>query len=282
LTTDWKSSVSAEPQTTIITDINNYIEDKADNCSAIDLFYSGRNELVTALTPKICTEHPFMAALSLVGLISITENYFRDILSDIIRICPLAKEKSAERPLNLATVWFGSEKIEKGAFENISFSNKAEIIKNLKNVIDFDVKSSNQILTPLENFGSLCELRHSIVHSAGILSGKNAIKLHLANSHSASKVKINFAEFHESAGICTSLVQSTNQELFEHMTKRWLHKWSETSAYRNENRFQLFKKVWLAFFSEADQRLNRISSPMSAIKAKNHIDRAHISRRNIR
>lgn len=273
MTTDWKQAVSANASTVNITDISNYVVENVPSGSPIDTFYKGRNDILRAVDPQYATDHPSVIPLVLVGLISQTENYFREIMAGIINLCPKAKEKSAEKKLNLATAWFGYGELEKGVFENVSFSNAITVEKNLKDLIGYKIDNSSQISTPLKEFDKLCELRHAIVHSAGLLAGKNAIKLQLQSSKHPAKVNISFSRLQEAAEVCTSLVCAVNLELFCHLSRRWLDEWPRTPAYRNENPNDLFKSVWNLFYSEFDALNGLIASPLTRIKAKNQIMR---------
>ncbi|WP_078084746.1 hypothetical protein [Microbulbifer mangrovi] len=270
---NWKQTVSANASTARISDITKYVKVNPTNPSPIDRFYEERNALLSAVTPDYALENPTVTPLVLVGLISSTENYFREIISGIISICPKAKEKSASKSLNLATAWFGYGALEKGAFENTSFSDPDTVKKDLKNIVGYDVSNGNQILDPLLEFGKLCELRHAIVHSAGLLAGKNAIKLQLPNSKNPVKISVAYSGLQESAEICTSLVCSSNLELFTHISKRWLHEWPKTPAYREQNQNEIFKRVWKLFYSEFDAENGLIQNPISHIKARNLIIR---------
>lgn len=268
---DWKKSVSACASTVTIRDINNYVDICSVSNSPIDSFYTERNNLLRAITPNYATSSPSILPLVLVGLISLTENYFREILAGIITICPKAKQKSAMKSLNLATAWIGFGEMEKGAFENTSFSDPNTIKKNLKDLVGLNIPNSNQISTPLEEFGKLCELRHAIVHSAGLLAGKNAINLELPNSRNAVKIKVGYSELQEAAEVCTALICAVNIELFKNIATKWLREWPNTPAYRDKKLDPLFKKVWILFFSEFDQSNELISDSLSRIKARNQI-----------
>ena len=270
---DWKQTVSASATTVTIRDVSNYIGVNTPSSSPIDLFYEGRNDLLRSVDPAFAIAHPSAPPLMLVGLISQTENYLREVMAGIIQLCPIAKVKSAEKSLNLATAWFGYGELEKGAFENISFSRAETIKKNLKNLIGYEVTNSSQISTPLDEFDKLCELRHAIVHSAGLLAGKNAIKLQLPSSKNPVKVVVGFYELQEAAEICSSLVCAVNLELFCHISKRWLNDWQRTPAYRSANQNVLFKKVWNLFYSNFDSINSLIMSPLTQIKTRNLIVR---------
>ncbi|WP_022951319.1 hypothetical protein [Leucothrix mucor] len=272
---DWKKSVSACATTVTIRNISDYVDIRDGANSPIDSFYIERNKLLTSVNPDYANSHPSIPPLVLVGLISLTENYFREILAGVITICPKAKEKSANRSLNLATAWFGSDEMEKGAFENTSFSDPKVVKKNLNDLVGVNVTNNNQISTPLEEFGKLCELRHAIVHSAGLLAGKNAVKLELPNSRNSVKINIGFSELQEAADVCTSLVCAVNIELFINISTKWLNEWPRTPAYRNENVNNLFKKIWSLFYSEFDARNSLISDPLTRIKVRNKIIRTN-------
>lgn len=272
---DWKKSVSACATTVTIRDITRYVETSPVSNSPIDSFYIERNSMLNAVTPSFANSNPTIPPLVLVGLISLTENYFREVLAGVISICPKAKQKSATKSLNLATAWIGFGEMEKGAFENTSFSDPKNVKKNLKDLVGIEVSTSNQISTPLDEFGKLCELRHAIVHSAGLLAGKNAVRLELPNSRNAVKIKIGYSELQEAADVCTALVCAVNLELFINIATRWLREWPRTPAYQGQQLNSLFKEVWSLFFSEFDKSNGLISDPLTHIKARNQISRSN-------
>ncbi len=156
-----------------------------------------------------------------------------------------------------------------------SFSDPKAVKKNLNELIGVNVTNSNQISAPLEEFGKLCELRHAIVHSAGLLAGKNAVKLELPNSRNSVRIEIGYSELQQSAEVCSSLVCAVNLELFVNMATKWLNEWPRTPAYRDQNLNFLFKKIWSLFYSEFDKRNGLISDSLTQIKARNLIVRTN-------
>jgi hypothetical protein len=272
---DWKKSVSACASTVTIRNISDYVGITAGSNSPIDSFYAERNELLRPINSTFASGNPSIPPLILVGLISLTENYFREILAGIISICPKAKQKSANKTVSLATAWIGIDEMEKGAFENTSFADPKVVKNNLKELIGIDVSNSNQISTPLYEFGKLCELRHAIVHSAGLLAGKNAVRLELPNSRNSVKIKIGYSEIQEAAEVCTSLVCAVNLELFISISTKWLNEWPRTPAYRDQNFNALFKKVWGLFYSKFDASNGLITGSLTLVKARNQIVRSN-------
>lgn len=81
--------------------------------------------------------------LILVGLIFLTENYFKGILAGTLCLCPMAKEKSANKTLNLATAWFGYGDLEKGVFENTSFSDADTVRKIFTNLLAYNISEKS-------------------------------------------------------------------------------------------------------------------------------------------
>ncbi len=269
---DWKKSICNQPSTISVSDITNYISKANLESSAIDGFYKGRDDILKSCTPQFAIDNPTVTPLMLVGLISLVENYYREIISELIKICPISKKNSSEKSINLASVWFGFNNLEKGALENISFSDSKNIEKNLKSFFGIQIdKSSNQVNAPLIEFAKLCELRHAIVHSASLLSGKNAVKLNLPNSPDEVQVVVSFAELQESAAICTSLICSSNLELFKTMSNRWLHEWPKTPAYIGVDLNIVFKQLWKVFYSKIDEGNGMIKVTLSSVKARNRI-----------
>ncbi|APS49300.1 hypothetical protein AVI51_16710 (plasmid) [Piscirickettsia salmonis] len=89
----WKYSISATPSTVKISSIQDYICPYNTNMSPIDTFYEGRNNLLRAITPENENIYSKITPLIIVGLISQTENYIRDIMAGVIKICPISKKK---------------------------------------------------------------------------------------------------------------------------------------------------------------------------------------------
>ena len=273
---DWKKAICRQPSSTSISNIANYVTNLGTTFSPIDKFYTRRNEILNVATPTFASTNPNVMTLLLVGLISSVENYYRDIIADLIKICPFAKENSSEKTLNLASIWFGTNNLEKGALENISFADSKNITKNFKIVFSIDAENaSNQICSPLKEFSKLCELRHAIVHSGGEISGKNAIKLQLPNSVNSMQVKVDYAEFQEAAAICSSLVCASNLELFKEMSSRWYHRWPSSPAFAGLDLNKIFNQLWFIFYSTIDSGNGQISSPLSKIKTRNKIISTH-------
>jgi hypothetical protein len=88
--------------------------------------------------------------------VSTTENYFRDLFTRVIRLCPVAKAASADQTVKLGSVvWHGGQDAERGAFEHISFAGAENLITTSKKFLGYSLKRTQLV----EEFDKVCELR---------------------------------------------------------------------------------------------------------------------------
>lgn len=265
----WRKSVNQTVGSARINAISDYLGPAGGAAmSAIDTFYSANREILNVGTPTFLAAHPNIGPLLLVGVVSATENFFRDIFAGIINICPVAKSAAADQTMKIGSVlWHGKENLERGAFEHTSFADSGNIISNSHKFIGYQMKKT----AIFEEFEKVCQLRHAIVHSGANLAGQNAIRLQLSPTLGGVRVNIGFAELQESANICTTLVTTVNQDLFAQISKRWAVDWPKLPFWDIRYDHNYFKKVWQCFFSEIDATSGAITAPMSLMKCKNCI-----------
>lgn len=270
----WTNSVNQVSGVNIINNINNYVDTITLIESPIDLFYKNTREIIQVGNPTFLNSHPSIGPLLLVGIVSATENYFRDIFSRVISICPTSKACASSQSINLGSVvWHGGVNVERGAFEHISLAGSDSIIKTCKNFTKFDIKKGMALYSVLEEYDKVCELRHGIVHSNSILAGKNAIKLGINSTSNLIKINIGYNQLQDCASVCTTLVATFNSELFNEIAKRWAIDWRRIIAIDASNEHILFKQVWESFYSNIDATNNLIPNKLSMIKCKNKIKR---------
>jgi len=267
---DWKKLISQSVGSEHLGSLSSFVQDRADSGSApIDDFYNDVRSILVLSTPSMAGSD-WQGSMQAVAIISITENYFRSVLGKMITICPLSKKKAADNPINFGSVlWHPSGSMERGAFEHISFSESKKIIEVTKKYIDVDINAGD--LRPiLIEFNKVCELRHGIVHSARILAGKNALILDLPSSIKDQFITIGYGQLQNIASICTTLVVSYNQKLFEVMAQRWATSW-RSSSWSTEIENVNFKKIWAVFYSKVDEANGAIPQTGTWIKCRNLI-----------
>jgi hypothetical protein len=267
---DWKKLISQSVGQEKLGNLVDFVQDKpSSNKSPIDIFY-GEVRTILALSSPSMIKTDWQGSLYAIAIISNTENYFRSILGKMIDICPQSKKKAANNSINFGSVlWHPNESIERGAFEHVSFSESKKIIEITRKYIGLELNNSD--LTPILNeFNKVCELRHGIVHSSRILAGKNALILDLPSSIKEQFITIGFGQLQNIASICTTLVVSYNQKLFEEMAHRWATSWRKptwTTEIETEN----FKNMWNIFHSKIDKQNNNIPEKGTWVKCRNLI-----------
>ena len=279
MSNNWSNAVNQSIGNQRITDINEYFENIATDIlekSAIDRFYRSITSILSiGRDPTYLDENVVIGPLFFIGLISCTENYLREILSEIIHICPICRAESANQSISLGSIlWHSNSNIERGSFENISFADGEAIQKTCKKFLGYTLDKTGLACSALKEFDKMCQLRHAIVHSNNIIAGKNAIELGLQPNKNVLKVKIAYRELQECAVICTSLVSSLNTELFNLMVKRWASDWPRLPQWDSEDDNKKFNLIWNMFYSKIDADRGLITNNMSMRKCRNEVKRA--------
>ncbi|MDM8561151.1 hypothetical protein [Candidatus Parabeggiatoa sp. HSG14] len=273
---NWRKAINQTINTAKIDDINQYVAPSSSPLvdSPIDAFYATTQDILNVAKPDFLHQYPSMGTLLLVGLISSTENYFRDLFARIIRICPIAQAASSDQAIKLGSViWHREGQVERGAFEHISFADADSIKSTCRKFLKYELKKNGITSELLQEFGKICELRHGIVHSDSFLVGKNAIKLEIPNNapNQALKITVGYEQFQECSLISTMLIASFNTEMFEEMTKRWAVDWPKLDSWNPATADALFEQIWKYFYSKADEKNGSISISLTMEQCRNKI-----------
>lgn len=234
--------------------------------SAIDDFYASTSTALTKVDPNFIANYgDDVVGLIFVGLISSTENYFRDILGFTLTICPVAQAHSSDEKVQLGSLlWAEGPLQNRSAFEFHAFSSAESIRKAVQNFTCYQVRTNGTFALMLNEYDKLCELRHAVVHSGHIVAGKNAIKLGLKRSAIPLKVKLGYAELQAAGSVCTALVQAANAELFEALTVRWATTWRKLPSWTPADEAKLLRAIRAAFLSKRDGANKTITGASSA------------------
>lgn len=273
----WRNSVCMLTGRVVCPDANTLVSPLVGpSKSAIDEFYASTNATLTKIDPAFLANYgDDIAGLLFVGLISSTENYFRDILGFILSTCPVAQAHAADEKVQLGSLlWAENELQNRAAFEFLPFSSAASVRSAVTKFCNYQIKKNGTFDLMLMEFDKLCELRHAIVHSAHIVAGKNAIKLNLKKSSQALKVRIRYPELQASGSVCTSLVQAANNELFEAIVTRWARDWRNLPSWQPSNEASMLRSIRAGFLSTRDNDNNAIPNrqPVRSLKAKIRTD----------
>lgn len=223
--------------------------------SAIDDFYASTVTALTKVDPTFVQNYgDDVVGLLFVGLISSTENYFRDILGFVLTICPIAQKGSTEEKVQLGSLlWAEGSLQNRSAFEFQAFSSEDNVRKAFAKFASYQIRKNGTFDLMLHEYDQLCELRHAVVHSGHIVAGKNAIKLDLKKSSKPLKVKLGYTELQAAGSVCTALVQAANTELFEELSTRWARSWRQLPSWVPADEVKLLRKIRTEFLSKRDK-----------------------------
>ena len=278
---NWKDCVNKPAGNERVQDIQSYLTKEVPDYKApIDAFYAEVKKIVMYSSDiHMLKENNFLGPLLYVGIISETENYIREILTECIKLCPISKSKIANRSVALGSMmWQKNGEFEKGIFENISFSDSSAIKKELKNCLGVDIKENELLSDMLGEFDKLCQMRHAIVHSSRILAGKNAIQLNIPSSNEKLFIRVEYAQLQECASICTAFVMTFNLKLFGVMGQRWGVDWRRlTDFWDAEKEEEYFSRIWDIFSSVVDRNESDLAEMtktecIKAIKTEYNVD----------
>lgn len=270
----WWQSICRPANSGKLGNILDYGEKQAlPTASAIDQYFSRTEGLIIQGTPSLLDSNPEIANLFFVGVVSHTENYFRELFSKLLQICPASQTKASSRDIKLGSViWFRTGRIERGAFEGFSFASSENISDTVKRYFDISLDPKSDSHSLLEQYDHLCELRHAIVHSGGVMSGKNALKLQFPCTDKNLYVHLNFSRFQEATSICTALICSLNRDLFKTFGVRWRDDWPKrVPNWTQKMSSKAFTDLWAIFHSQTDAQRNAIPMLLTKTKCKAEI-----------
>ena len=271
---NWWRAVCRPATTTKLTNILGYGDSRGlSKESPIDQYFARSEALIVFGNQALLDSNAEIANLLFIGVISHTENYFRELFSKLLQICPTSQIKASSRDIKLGSViWFRTGKIERGAFEGFSFASSDNLTDTVRKYFDLTLDPKSDCHALLEEFDRLCELRHAIVHSGGVMSGKNALKLQFPRTDKDVHVKMTFARFQEASSICSALVCSFNSDLFKYFCMRWKDDWpKKLPNWTPRSSNKAFAELWDAFHSNVDASRGAIAVPLTRMKCKTEI-----------
>jgi hypothetical protein len=216
--------------------------------------------------------------LFLLGLVSNVESYFRRVIREIILADQISYDKCLEQSLTYAAaIHHTNELLPEALLEHCSFIS-FENIKSTVNTftgLSFGGQSIEQteVRESIFLFEQLCQLRHCIVHRAGLLGSKNAIKLGLDTHKSFFEkpicLDLNFLQ--EASTICLNCVKSFNTFAFNTLINRYIEKNKQNIIWNYTTDKKWFSKYCRLFTSEEINR-DLISQGENVYNAKKIYD----------
>jgi hypothetical protein len=183
--------------------------------SPIDLYILETRQLIQLTDPSIVSSHPSLCGLLLLGLLSSTENYLRRIISKLIHFDSICRAQASEQMIRFGTIdWYNQEDIGQAFIEQSSLANKSDFSKKIAAITGFNLLTIPTISDALEEYENICQLRHCLVHSGGILRSYNAQTLGLGKAWYNHAVKPSVTTVNDALKALEHLVREINYYLF--------------------------------------------------------------------
>lgn len=236
--------------------------DEQSEASPIDVFIDRNRKLMIKLgelerqgiiNPN---DDAYIYNLFLLGFVSNVESYFRSIIRASILMDPLCYKACLEQQLTYAAaVHHKVELLPEALLENCTFISFANISKTINSFLNIPIPKQGieniALIKDIKMFEQLCELRNCIVHRAGLLGSKNAVKLGIDNHKNffEKPIVLNNSFLQEASTVCLNAVRGFNNFLFNALIKR-LNQDTDcfTWDYRRDKAF--FEQYFNVFHSE--------------------------------
>ncbi len=196
---------------------------KEPSLPAIDTFF-GKTKELNQLIKKTEDCTGALPGLVLLGYVSAVESYFREIIRRLIFVDQASGKACEEQMLTYGAVVVHekTEMLPEALLENRSFANKKGIRDSMRDFLGIKGDIPPDVTEVLDDFSSVCQLRHCIVHRFGKLGSNNAIKLGLmAHKKCLEKPLIlGFENLQEIFLICNNTVKVINNFLFQRILSR--------------------------------------------------------------
>lgn len=233
--------------------------------SPIDVYINRNKKFITKLgqieRDSIITNHNpddiDIYNLFLLGLVSNVESYFRSIIREIILIDHIAYNKCLEQSLTYAAALHHTNALlPEALLEHCTFISCENIKSTVSTFTGLSYGGQSTEQVELRNcilmFEQLCQLRHCIVHRAGLLGSKNAIKLGLDTHKSFFEkpicLDLNFLQ--EASRICLNCVKSFNTFAFNALINRYINDKKREIMWNYTTDKKWFNKYFKLFNSE--------------------------------
>lgn len=234
-----------------LTNLSDYLVEETLVCP-IDAFLVRMRSILADGNERVLDASDYQGRLLCLGLVSAAESYFRSVLAASMELCPLSKSVAADKNINLGgLLWHGHDRYSQSAFDNSSFSNAQELKKAAKDYLGFVLEDA-VFKVPLEEYDKVCQFRHGIVHSDGILPGKNAVKLDIPRYRGAVRIVVRYRHLQDVAAVLNTLVVLFNRQLFLELCKRWAIDWRRRADWIPSDEVAVFSRLWSIFHSREE------------------------------
>lgn len=166
---------------------------------------------------------PHQSRLLLLGLVSLVERTLKQVIAGLVRICPISQTVAGSESVDFSAIsYYDLESLPHALMERDSLTSARNVRATLKRLTGLGIPESDSLAQALAEYTQMCQLRHAVVHSHGVL-GANSVRVLRLQADSGSPLAVRFdAEgFQILAGVADNVVRAFVRFLFPRVVDRW-------------------------------------------------------------
>jgi hypothetical protein len=214
-------------------------------------YFMTTGRLVKKIVDTKYADDAEVLGLLMLGVVSSAEFYFRSILSELARACPLCVLHTEAINIPSGSIAFYSKSgfsPTMSAFEHESLADSKKISGEIKRFAGFTCSENSSVKKALDDFELLCELRHCFVHARGF-AGLKAIRA-LGGKRTVHKVLVRQQQALDFIKLSHNAVRAVNHYLSNEVLNRWIDKDVLSGKWATDKR--LFTRYWHLFAKRAE------------------------------
>lgn len=243
-----------ESETATALDASDFCKAAADvGQSPIDDYYTYVEQLLRLGDPATLATNDTLGRLLLLGLVSGVEVYFRAILAETIRVCPVSRAQAADQQIPFGAIdYYGIDAVEWGLFDASSLAGRDAIRSRTGKLLGITISQGDSLDGALREFDKVCHLRHAAVHARGGLGRGNASALGLEVEEGRMALTLGFPTLHQAGLACHSTVRAYNRFIYRKTVERWLGRARFSGSWPEDR--AVFKPLHDLFYSRVDRK----------------------------
>lgn len=219
--------------------------------SPIDDYYEYVEHVLTLGQEEELEKSSTLGRLVLLGLVSGVETYFRAVLGELLRLCPVAQQCAANQLIPFGAVrHYGPASVALALFDSGSLAGDAEITQKTRKLLGLEIPRGSSLSAALVEFDKICHLRHAAVHARGTLARQNLIALGIEVPSKPLALEVSLGSLHQAGAACHSAVRAYNRFTYRATVERWIGNGLLSGTWRTDK--AAFQPLFELFVSKRD------------------------------
>lgn len=169
--------------------------------------------------------HPeVLGEMVVVAAVASVEAYFRDVLSELVMVCPFVRENLRHEQITVgAATSYPEGMVGLALVERELFSSRGVIEKQLKRFLKLDLRGQEELRAAVTAFERACTCRHAAAHWRGYVDSSTLSSLGVTGAvRSRYQIRTSFELTQRVLAACDHLVHVANDVLLDVTLNRWL------------------------------------------------------------